>query len=116
MKRYKEYARHIWDEIKFLREEATGITLDQLLRDEMRRRAFVRSLEIIGEAVKNIPASVKEQYPQIEWRRIAGTRDRLIHHYFQVDYKIVWNIIQVELPPLEKAMQDILKDEPKGLF
>ncbi len=116
MKRYKMYARHIRDEIAFLRNESEGIPFERFCKDSMRQRAFVRSLEIIGEAVKNIPASVKTEYPQIPWKRIAGTRDRLIHHYFQVDYKIVWNIVQVELPPLEAVMQDILKGEPEELF
>jgi uncharacterized protein with HEPN domain len=116
MKHYKEYARHIRDEIDFLKEESGKTDYEHFLRDPVRRRAFIRSLEIIGEAVKNIPASVKKEYPQMQWKLIAGTRDRLIHHYFQVDYKMVWNIIQAELPPLEEVVRDMLKDEPKELF
>jgi len=75
------------------------------------KRAFVRSLEIVGEAVKQIPDEFRARYPQVEWRKMAGTRDRLIHDYLGVDYELVWDIVQNKIPALKKAMQEIVEKE-----
>jgi uncharacterized protein with HEPN domain len=71
----------------------------------------VRSLEIIGEASRKIDTAFKEKHPQIEWRKMAGTRDRLIHDYFGVDNDIVWDIIETKLPQLQKDVSAILQSE-----
>jgi uncharacterized protein with HEPN domain len=63
------------------------------LQDETLKRAFVRSLEIIGEAVKKVPEDFRAKYSQVEWRKMAGTRDRLIHDYLGVDYELVWDTL-----------------------
>ncbi|WP_367401643.1 HepT-like ribonuclease domain-containing protein [Geoalkalibacter halelectricus] len=75
------------------------------------KRAFVRSLEIIGEAVKNLPDDLKIRYPDLDWRRMAGTRDRLIHGYFSVDFELVWDIIQNKIPPLDAGIRQIISQE-----
>jgi len=85
-----EYLRHILDEVEYLVEHSRGVTREDFLKDETLRRAFARSLEIIGEAAKKVPPDVAEQLRDIEWRAMAGMRDRLIHGYFGVDYDLVW--------------------------
>ena len=86
-------------------------TREVFLADETMKRAFVRSLEIVGEAVKQIPDEFRARYPQVEWRKMAGTRDRLIHDYLGVDYELVWDIVQNKIPALKKAMQEIVEKE-----
>ena len=73
-----------------------------LMTDPVLERACLRSLEIIGEAVKNISDDLKNENPEIEWRKIAGLRDKLIHHYFGVDWEIVWNVIKNKIPENKK--------------
>lgn len=86
----REYLQHIVDETGYLTETSQSVSREAFLQDETLKRAFVRSIEIIGEAVKQIPVSVRQEYPEIEWRAIVGMWDRLIHGYFDADYEIVW--------------------------
>ena len=104
-----EYLRHISDEIAYLIKHAQGIDQRKFFQDATLQRAFVRSLEIIGEATKNIPDELKQKYSQIDWRAIAGMRDKLVHHYFGVDYELVWDIVINEIPALRKQIKQILE-------
>lgn len=104
----KEYIHHILDEINFLLAKSKALEADKFLNDETLQRAFVRSLEIIGEATKKISSELKLEFPDIEWKSIAGTRDKLIHDYIGVDYEIVWDIIQNKIPKLGEDLQEIL--------
>ncbi|NLM30108.1 MAG: DUF86 domain-containing protein [Methanomicrobiales archaeon] len=116
MRRDDLFLRHIADEIAFLREVGRELTYERLLADPVRQRAIVRSIEIIGEATKNISDSLKVQYPEIPWRLIAGSRDKLIHAYFEIDWRIVGDILQNEIPALEPRVQALLAefDTPSG--
>ncbi len=106
-----EYVRHILDETGYLMDRAQGLTWDQFMRDETLKRAFVRSLEIIGEASKKIPDDFKQKYGHLEWRAMAGMRDRLIHGYFGVDYGIVWDVVTNKIPILHQAIKEIIEAE-----
>jgi len=101
---------HILQEIEYIRGESSHLSFEEFASNETLKRAFVRSLEIVGEAVKNIPDSVRQKYPAISWRRIAGMRDKLIHAYFGVNYHLIWSIVMDELPGLERQIQTILSE------
>ena len=106
-----EYLQHILDEIEYLTTSTRGVDKAKFLSDDTLKRAFVRSIEVIGEAVKQIPNPVRERYPAIEWQAIAGMRDRLIHSYFGVDYEVVWDVVANKVQPLAQEIQSILNQE-----
>ena len=81
----------------------------KFLKDIKTQDAVVRNLEIIGEAAKNVSDDLKKEYPEIQWKKLAGVRDRLIHHYFGVNYDIVWVIANKELPKIILRIEDIIK-------
>ena len=106
-----EFLKHIRDEINFLMDESNDVDFEQFVNDEVKKRAFSRSLEIIGEAVKKIPDDVKIKYPFVEWKNIAGMRNKLIHEYFGIDYELVWDVVKSEIPELKKHIEKIIEIE-----
>lgn len=105
-----EYLRHILDEVEYLEGQSTALSKEAFLENDTLKRAFVRSLEIIGEAAKNLPREFCDRYPHVEWRAMAGMRDRLIHGYFGVDYDIVWDVVESKIPELRTTLMGILSD------
>jgi uncharacterized protein with HEPN domain len=88
----------------------TDVTYDQFANDFRIHYAVVRVLEIIGEATKRLPSSLRDQYPTIPWKGMAGMRDRIIHGYDMVDYEIVWNTVKDIIPSIRPLLQRILGD------
>ncbi len=81
---------------------------NDFLNDRKTRKAVVKNIEIIGEAAKNVPDDIKACHPDIEWRVIAGMRDRLVHGYFGIDYEIVWEVVGNRLIGLRGSVREIL--------
>ena len=91
--------------------KAEGLTKEQFLLEETLKRAFIRSIEIIGEASEKVSTELKNLHPQVEWRAMAGMRDRLIQDYLGVDYDIVWDVVQNKIPILRQQKEEILRKE-----
>jgi uncharacterized protein with HEPN domain len=109
-----EYIRHILDEIDYILTQISDTDYDAFIRNPTLKRAFVRSIEVIGEASKKLPEDIKKMQPDIEWRKVTGMRDRLIHDYFGVDYTIVWDVATTKLPNLRSKLLALLEATPKG--
>ncbi len=108
MKHNEVYLRHILDEIVFLLKTTENLNFNSFLENEMYTRAFSRSFEIIGEAVKNLTLEFRKEHKEIEWKKIAGMRDKIIHQYFNVDYEILWDAIKNNLPEIKDKIRAIL--------
>ena len=103
-----EYLRHISDECKYIISVSNELSFEAFLDDETLKRAIVRSLEIIGEATKKIPADFKVKWNAIQWKNMAGMRDRLIHDYMGVNYSIVWDVVKNKIPDVQSQLEKIL--------
>ncbi len=108
------YLSHILNSIERIEEYTEGMEKDDFLSSNLVQDGTIRQIEIIGEATKNLSQNLRDKYPQIPWSDIAGMRDRLIHHYFGVDLKAVWNTVRVDIPTLKYeilAILDVLNNE-----
>ncbi|BAW96758.1 hypothetical protein NIES970_16970 [[Synechococcus] sp. NIES-970] len=108
------YLNDILTSIEKIQSYAKNLTYEELCEDSQTIDAIAHNLQIIGEATKQIPNSLREQYPQIEWKKIAGLRDIIAHTYFRINTKIVWSIVQTKLNPLQACIQLMLED--RNLF
>ena len=107
MKRPEELIKHILDECEYIIRTSDTVDLEDFLSDETMKRALTRSVEIIGEAAKQIPAEFKDAHPGIEWKEMAGMRDILIHSYHRIDYMILWDVV-MSIPLLKEKLSHIL--------
>jgi len=107
------YLEHVLDSIRQIQTYAAD-GQEVFQRDRKTQDAVMRNLEIIGEAVKNLSQKTRQSRPDIPWRAISGTRDRLIHGYFSVDLDTIWETVERDLPQLEAAIQELLKISNRG--
>lgn len=105
----RELLRDILREAEFLENQTPGLTRDAFLRSEIHKRAFIRSIEIIGEASRKVPEEIRTQYATLDWRKMSGMRNRLIHDYNQIDYAIVWDVAVDKAPKAAALLRGILK-------
>jgi uncharacterized protein with HEPN domain len=108
---YKVYLEDILEASRKIRDYSSGLTFADFAKDPKTLDAVVRNLEVIGEATKKIPESIRTRHTAIDWKKIAGLRDILIHEYFGVDVEVIWDILQNKLPVVEKQIQDILHEQ-----
>jgi uncharacterized protein with HEPN domain len=108
MKHNHVFLKHILDEIDFLTRGTEDIKFEDFIKNEILKRACSRSLEIIGEAVKNLSPDFKKRYKETDWKKIAGLRDKIIHYYFGVNWDILWDVIKNRLPELKEQVENIL--------
>ncbi|MEM0203751.1 MAG: DUF86 domain-containing protein [Archaeoglobaceae archaeon] len=113
----REFLDYVEDIIKAMEDALSfveGVDYGDFVKDKKTIYAVIRALEVIGEAVKKIPISVRKHYPEIPWKEMAGMRDKLIHEYFGVDLKRVWKTVKEDIPNLKPLFEKILRDFESG--
>lgn len=105
------YLQDIWECILAIEEYSQSLTENEFIRNHLIQDAIIRRFEIMGEATKNIDEKLRNEYPDIPWKKIAGMRDIFIHEYFGIQLKRVWNTIKEEIPVLKQKLALILKKE-----
>lgn len=111
---YRDFLHDILDAINDVESFIDDLSYDEFIKDRKTLNAVIRSIEVIGEATKNLPDPIKEKYANIPWNRMAGMRDKLIHGYFGIDTKTLYKAAKEDIPPLKASIHDILKEEEKA--
>ena len=108
----RDFLQHILEECNYILSVSRNLSYEEFLEDETLKRAVTRSIEIIGEAVKKLDNEFRSKYPEVEWKKMAQSRDRIIHHYFGIDYDIIWKITNEKIPFLRDYVEEIIKQQP----
>ena len=109
MRDFRLYLKDVLRAMESIEDFVEGMSFEEFKGDDKTSSAVIRKFEIIGEATKNIPDEIRKKYPEVPWREMSWMRDRLIHSYFGIDYKLVWTTIKERIPQvrplIEKALQ-----------
>jgi len=109
------YLEEIFEAIQQIEEYTKDFTYEKFSKNRLVSDAVIRNLEIIGEAVKKLSPELKKEYPLLEWKKIAGLRDILIHQYANIHLKLIWDVIREKIPFLKKIIQEILQRKKEQL-
>ena len=104
------FLEHILESIKLIEKYTANKTISDFIKSVQLQDSIIRRIEIIGEAVKNLPDEVKNNYPDVPWKKIAGMRDVLIHEYFGIDLELTWQVVQKDIPDLKREIMKIKHD------
>jgi len=104
------YLKDILEAMEAIERFVEGMEFEDFKMDDKTSSAVIRKFEIIGEATKNVPETIKQKYPIIPWREMAGMRDKLIHFYFGIKYDLVWHTIKDVIPEVKSSIRKILED------
>lgn len=104
----KVYLEDIYTAVLKIEAYTDGISYDDFVENDLVADAVIKNILVIGEASKNIPEQIRQEHPQIEWRKMAGMRDMMIHGYFSINYRIVWDVVQNKIPNLKTQIQKLI--------
>jgi len=110
---YRDYIKDVLDSVNDIESFIRDMSFEDFKRDRKTINAVVRSIEVIGEATKKIPKTLKDKHREVPWKKMSGMRDKLIHEYFGVDVEILWKTANDDIPPLKQLVQNILKSLEK---
>jgi uncharacterized protein with HEPN domain len=110
MRDFKLYIKDILTAMEAIEQFVQDLEFDKFVVDDKTASAVARKFEIIGEATKSVPEEIKQKYTQVPWKEMAGMRDKLIHFYFGIDYKLLWQTIKNRIPQIKPVIQQILQD------
>ncbi len=105
-----DYINDVLNSISEVEDFTRGMNYASFIRDRRTVNAVIRSLEVMGEAARQIPEEIRRKYPDLPWKRMAGMRDKLIHEYTGVDLETVWDVITEELPPLKPLLEKLARE------
>jgi uncharacterized protein with HEPN domain len=103
------YLGHVLESIEKIKKFTDGMNKSEFFENDLVIDAVIRNIEIIGEAIKNLPQDFKKKHKDIPWKDISGMRDRIVHFYFGLDLDVIWDTIQVDIPDLEKKIRGLVK-------
>ncbi len=110
---YGDFVQDILDSINDVGSFIEGMDFEEFIKDKKTIYSVVRAIEIIGEATKNVPEEIRNKYPDVPWKKMAGMRDRLAHGYFGVDLEILWSAAKEDVPKLKIPVSNVLKEMDK---